>query len=137
MVKNKGKFALAVMLVLILAFTMQFVASTEVLKVGSSVENVKALQSKLKRRGYYNGVVDGHFGQKTKAAVIFFQQKKRACCRRKCGQHNSKSTWHVHRWFIRLIIGFIIKRLIKQRCIGKPVSACTLGLQRLHQYARW
>ena len=36
---------------------------------------VKTVQTKLKRWGYYTGVVDGVYGQKTKSAVISFQKK--------------------------------------------------------------
>lgn len=48
---------------------------TAVLKQGSQGELVKAVQTKLKRWGYYNGPVDGIYGAKTKAAVIYFQKK--------------------------------------------------------------
>lgn len=48
---------------------------TAVLKQGSQGELVKAVQTKLKRWGYYNGSVDGIYGAKTKAAVIYFQKK--------------------------------------------------------------
>lgn len=36
---------------------------------------VKTIQTKLKRWGYYTGVVDGIYGPKTKSAVISFQKK--------------------------------------------------------------
>ncbi|MCI6980568.1 MAG: spore cortex-lytic enzyme [Clostridiales bacterium] len=45
------------------------------LRVGSSGEEVKTLQTKLKRWGYYTGSIDGVFGSGTKKAVIAFQKK--------------------------------------------------------------
>lgn len=45
------------------------------LRVGSSGEDVKTLQTKLKRWGYYTGSIDGVFGAGTKKAVIAFQNK--------------------------------------------------------------
>lgn len=45
------------------------------LSVGSSGTDVKTLQTKLKKWGYYTGAVDGIFGQKTKAAVVYFQKR--------------------------------------------------------------
>lgn len=48
---------------------------TAVIKQGSQGELVKAVQTKLKRWGYYQGPVDGIYGSKTKAAVIYFQKK--------------------------------------------------------------
>ncbi len=50
--------------------------SQEVLsKFGSSGQEVRSIQKKLKNWGYYNGDVDGIFGSKTKAAVVYFQKK--------------------------------------------------------------
>jgi len=48
---------------------------TLVLKVGSSGTTVKTVQQKLKNWGYYTGSVDGIYGAKTKAAVVYFQKK--------------------------------------------------------------
>lgn len=44
-------------------------------KYGSSGEEVKKIQQKLKNWGYYNGNVDGIYGSKTQAAVKSFQKK--------------------------------------------------------------
>ena len=44
-------------------------------KYGSSGNEVKQIQTKLKRWGYYNGSVDGIYGSKTVAAVKAFQKK--------------------------------------------------------------
>lgn len=56
-------------------------------KYGSSGEEVKQIQQKLKNWGYYNGNVDGVFGSKTQEAVKKFQKanglKQDRNCRRK------------------------------------------------------
>ena len=46
-----------------------------VLKQGSKGSEVKEVQSRLKKWGYYKGSVDGVFGAQTRAAVIAFQKK--------------------------------------------------------------
>ena len=42
-------------------------------KYGSVSDEVRQIQTKLKRWGYYNGTIDGIFGSKTLAAVKWFQ----------------------------------------------------------------
>ncbi len=42
-------------------------------KYGSRGEEVKTIQTKLKRWGYYNGSIDGIYGSQTLAAVKWFQ----------------------------------------------------------------
>ncbi|MBP5177875.1 MAG: spore cortex-lytic enzyme [Clostridia bacterium] len=44
-------------------------------KQGSTGSVVKTIQQKLKNWGYYTGAVDGIYGAKTKAAVVYFQKK--------------------------------------------------------------
>ncbi len=44
-------------------------------KYGSRGEEVRQIQTNLKKWGYYSGEVDGIFGTQTKEAVILFQQK--------------------------------------------------------------
>ena len=44
-------------------------------KYGSRGDEVRLIQTKLKRWGYYNGNVDGIFGSQTLAAVKWFQSK--------------------------------------------------------------
>lgn len=44
-------------------------------KYGSTGDEVKQIQTKLKRWGYYTGNVDGIYGSKTVAAVRYFQSK--------------------------------------------------------------
>lgn len=46
-----------------------------VLKEGSRGDDVKTVQDKLRRWGYYTGSVDGIYGPKTKEAVKYFQRK--------------------------------------------------------------
>jgi len=55
-----------------------FVRSQEVealSKYGSRGEEVRTIQTKLKRWGYYNGSIDGIYGSQTLAAVKWFQRK--------------------------------------------------------------
>ena len=51
------------------------VLSAAVLRQGSTGDEVKEVQRRLKKWGYYNGSVDGVFGAGTRAAVIAFQKK--------------------------------------------------------------
>ena len=44
-------------------------------KYGSRGDEVVQIQTKLKRWGYYDGVVDGIYGSKTLSAVKYFQRK--------------------------------------------------------------
>ena len=63
---------LLAMLLLIAILPLQVNAAS--LRVGSRGEDVKTVQTKLKRWGYYSGGVDGIFGAQTKDAVVKFQQ---------------------------------------------------------------
>lgn len=76
--------ALAIVMALVSVFGVQMVkaknqtydlVSVAVLKQGSQGQVVKTLQQKLKNWGYYTGAVDGIYGPKTRAAVIYFQRK--------------------------------------------------------------
>lgn len=44
-------------------------------KYGSRSDEVRQIQTKLKRWGYYNGSVDGIYGSQTFSAVKWFQSK--------------------------------------------------------------
>lgn len=44
-------------------------------RYGSSGQEVKNIQTRLKQWGYYNGAVDGVYGSKTVTAVKYFQRK--------------------------------------------------------------
>ncbi|MDD6045001.1 MAG: spore cortex-lytic enzyme [Clostridia bacterium] len=68
----------AVALFMIAAFALLLIpvtADAAALGQGSTGEKVKTLQSKLKKWGYYDGAVDGVFGNGTRKAVEKFQRK--------------------------------------------------------------
>ena len=76
--KNKIIGFIAVMLLVISLITVLSMKDTEVLalsKYGSRGSEVKTIQDKLKRWGYYTGSVDGIYGSQTVSAVKKFQQK--------------------------------------------------------------
>ena len=73
MQKNK-KIILFIMILILLL--LAFINSSYALsKYGSNSDEVKQIQTKLKRWGYYNGQIDGIYGSKTLAAVKWFQTK--------------------------------------------------------------
>lgn len=57
------------------ATEQEYAVEAAVLKQGSSGQEVKEVQRRLKLWGYYNGAVDGSFGAGTRNAVIAFQKK--------------------------------------------------------------
>ena len=78
MINKKVKHAA---FLLSLVFMLSFIFSTPVhfdalSKKGSRGEEVKLIQQKLSRWGYYSGKVDGVYGNKTVDAVKLFQRKK-------------------------------------------------------------
>ena len=70
------KILLFFIFVLVILFfsNLEYIASATS-KYGSSGEEVKQIQQKLKSWGYYNGTVDGIYGSKTVEAVKKFQSK--------------------------------------------------------------
>ena len=54
---------------------IETVVDAAVIRQGSKGSEVKEVQRRLKLWGYYNGAVDGVFGEGTKNAVIRFQKK--------------------------------------------------------------
>ena len=80
MLKNKKKiiiFSACILTIGIFAFLLLF-ENNEVdalSKYGSRGDEVRQIQTKLKRWGYYNGNVDGIFGSQTLEAVKYFQRK--------------------------------------------------------------
>ena len=79
--KKKILLILYLIVFLILLFTIiKRNNSIEVLsKYGSQGEEVKQIQTKLKRWGYYNGNIDGIYGSKTLASIKLFH-----CCEGNC-----------------------------------------------------
>jgi N-acetylmuramoyl-L-alanine amidase len=76
----KRKILLISIILIILSGTAYLIISrnstVEALsKYGSQGEEVKTIQEKLKRWGYYSGSVDGIYGSQTLAAVKLFQKK--------------------------------------------------------------
>ena len=65
----------AVLLVIALLLTMGLRTAYGIVYWGQSGEDVRRVQQKLKQYGYFNGTVDGQFGQKTYDAVVWFQKK--------------------------------------------------------------
>ena len=69
-------FLLIIISTIICFFIMQNNNEDQALsKYGSRGEEVKQIQTKLKRWGYYNGSIDGIYGTKTLNAVKSFQRK--------------------------------------------------------------
>ena len=64
--------ALVFVTVLCVAVTVE---AASVLRRGSTGQQVRVLQQKLKNWGYYSGEVDGIFGSGTESAVKYFQRK--------------------------------------------------------------
>ena len=71
---QKRKILALVLLIVVIVTFIAFDKTTIALsKYGSNSDEVKQIQTKLRRWGYYNGEVDGIFGSKTLAAVKWFQ----------------------------------------------------------------
>ena len=71
-----GIIILAVLMVTFLAtLSLQNNEVEALSKYGSTGSEVRTIQEKLKRWGYYNGNIDGIYGSQTVAAVKRFQQK--------------------------------------------------------------
>ena len=69
-----GALALLFMLnIAVIVLAQQAQAATY--RQGSTGEQVRVIQSKLKNWGYYDGSVDGVFGSQTTQAVKYFQRK--------------------------------------------------------------
>ena len=72
--RGTRRAALALAL-LIIATTLAPVALAAVLEVGSSGNDVTAVQKKLIQWGYLTGAADGKYGEKTRDAVRAFQRR--------------------------------------------------------------
>ena len=69
-----------------LAFSNNVQTSYAVSKLGSTGDEVRSIQRKLSSLGYYNGSIDGIYGQATKAAVTSFQRNCGITADGICGQ---------------------------------------------------
>ncbi len=81
MLKNKKRIIITFIISLIGIGMLTFIAVSEnssveaLSKYGSRGDEVRQIQTKLKRWGYYNGNVDGIYGTQTLNAVKYFQRK--------------------------------------------------------------
>ena len=76
--KKKSIVGIICIIICIASLTIVFLKNNEVealSKYGSRGSEVRTIQDKLKRWGYYNGSVDGIYGTQTLNAVKKFQQK--------------------------------------------------------------
>lgn len=74
------KIIIIIFIIIFITITTYFIFENEktievTSRYGSRGEEVKQIQTKLKRWGYYYGAVDGVYGSKTVAAVKSFQRK--------------------------------------------------------------
>ena len=74
MTRNKTRL-LALLAGLLALLLVGNIALAATYRQGSSGEQVRTIQDKLKRWGYYDGAVDGIFGSGTRKAVIKFQKQ--------------------------------------------------------------
>ena len=68
-------FSLIIVLAVISAFIGES-SKAALSQVGSSGNEVRAIQEKLKERGLFNENVTGYYGEQTKAAVLRFQKQQ-------------------------------------------------------------
>jgi N-acetylmuramoyl-L-alanine amidase len=67
---------LVIVLINVLIITLAFSGSAQALsKMGSTGSEVREIQTRLKKWGYYTGSVDGIYGTRTRNAVKYFQRK--------------------------------------------------------------
>ena len=69
------KKIIIILTIFIFLFSALYCTSYALSKYGSVSDEVRTIQTKLKRWGYYNGNVDGIFGSQTLKAVRWFQSK--------------------------------------------------------------
>lgn len=76
---NKNKIAIIAISLSFIIFLLYNIFSTNMVqalsKYGSRGDEVRTIQTKLKRWGYYNGNIDGIYGSQTLEAVKYFQRK--------------------------------------------------------------
>lgn len=66
---------IGLMITFITTLSLEYNEVQALSKYGSTGSEVRTIQEKLKRWGYYNGSIDGIYGSQTVAAVKRFQQK--------------------------------------------------------------
>lgn len=72
---NKKQWIAMLLVFITICGTVCYAAGAATLSYGSRGDDVTTLQEKLKRWGYYQGTVDGRFGEATRNAVMYFQRK--------------------------------------------------------------
>ena len=81
MLKHRKSIAVFLLIISIILFLIYNIFLREgntveaLSRYGSRGDEVKEIQTKLKRWGYYNGAIDGIYGNQTLAAVKYFQTK--------------------------------------------------------------
>lgn len=75
--KKNISLKIFILLIIIMGGTVFITRYTSIAlsRYGSRGEEVRQIQTKLKRWGYYNGSVDGIYGSQTLSAVKYFQKK--------------------------------------------------------------
>lgn len=68
------KKAFRILLIIVLIFSLAILPANSFSLLGSRGEEVRSIQTYLKNNGYYNGNIDGIYGEQTKAAVTAFQK---------------------------------------------------------------
>lgn len=68
------------------------ITNKTILRIGNKeIENNKILQTTLKQKGYYKGIIDGSFGTMTKTAVMNYQKSKKLVQDGEAGPITNKS----------------------------------------------
>lgn len=79
MTKHIIKISVAILLIISTTIGIYYIYKNQQVealsKYGSSGQEVRQIQEKLKRWGYYNGNIDGIYGSQTTVAVKAFQKK--------------------------------------------------------------
>lgn len=84
-----------ILLIFIIGFTFsKFSEVYSVSQYGSSGDEVKQIQTKLKQWGYYDGAIDGIYGSKTYNAVRNFQSRNGLTVDGVARKSNFSSTWN-------------------------------------------
>lgn len=71
--QNMIKFTAFVMMLMLSLSVLLSALAYETIPFGEQSDRVRSMQYQLKRKGYYNGSVDGKFGPATRKAVVKYQ----------------------------------------------------------------